>query len=354
MSKYPSLFQKLAIGDCTLDHRVILAPLTRLRTHGKNGVPRNYVEDYYTQRTTKNGLLISEACIVADEAHGMDHAPGIYTQQQVDKWRSIVDAVHQRGGYFYNQIIALGRVADPAFLDSELKGPSEDIYKDRQVKELSVDDIHRFVGHFKQAAINAMQGANFDGVEIHCANGYLIDQFIQKQTNRRSDEYNAESLKLPKEILEAVVQAIGAHKTSVRMSPFSAWQGMRGEYEPFAQFKPWVEHVVCTYKNLAYVHFVDPPAGSPKEDFDKSDTLKQIVRNSGITVISNTDHTLETANARADKHDEGVAFGKLFISNPDLPQRAHNGWPLNENFDRTTFYGGTERGYTDYPFYKID
>lgn len=138
---------------------------------GKNGVPKDYVEEFYTQRTTKNGLLISEACIIADEAHGMDHAPGIYTQEQVDKWRAITDAVHQRGGYFYNQIIALGRVADPNFLEGELKSPSKDVYRDREVKEMTVEDILRFVEHFKEAAINAMQGANFDGVEIHGANG---------------------------------------------------------------------------------------------------------------------------------------------------------------------------------------
>lgn len=184
--------------------------------------------------------------------------------------------------------------------------------------------------------------------------GYLIDQFIQKQTNRRTDEYRADTLKAPKEILDAVVQAIGAHKTGIRVSPFSAWQGMRGDYDPMEQFVPWIKHIVGTYKNIAYVHFVDPLAGSPKEDFQKSDILKHIVRENGVTVISNTDLTLEMANMRVAKYDEGVAFGKLFISNPDLPQRAFNGWPLNEDFDRTSFYGGTERGYTDYPYYKID
>ena len=149
-----------------------------------------------------------------------------------------------------------------------------------------------------------------------------------------------------------MVQAIGANKTGVRMSPFSAWQGMRGDYEPVQQFEPWIRHIVNTYKTLAYVHFVDPLAGSPQEDFEKSDYLKKIVRDAGITVISNSDITLEMANERASKYNEAVAFGKLFISNPDLPARARNGWPLNENYDRTSFYGGTEKGYTDYPFYK--
>ncbi|EIM20909.1 FMN-linked oxidoreductase [Wallemia mellicola CBS 633.66] len=352
MTIHKDLFKEIRIGDLNVEHRIIHAPLTRMRTQGKNGILRDYVTEYYKQRTTKNGLLIGEACVIAEEAHGLDHAPGIYNEEQIAAWKNVTNVVHQHGGYFFAQIFALGRVAVPEFLDAELKGPSDDVYRDRRVKEMSVNDIERFIGHFKQAATNCINAAKFDGVEIHGANGYLVDQFIQKKTNRRTDAYAAHTLKFPKAVLAAVVDAIGEKKTAIRISAFSAWQGMR-EDNPMETFVPWCEHIVSTYKNLAYVHFVDPLIGSSEEDFKNSDTLKKIIKDGGLTVISNTDYSLKTANERAAQpYDEGVAFGKLFISNPDLPHRALKNHPLNENYDRTSFYGGTEVGYIDYPYYQ--
>ncbi|TIB72627.1 FMN-linked oxidoreductase [Wallemia mellicola] len=346
-AKYQALFKPRNLGQLQLQHRIALAPLTRLRTKG-DGVIEDYVPEYYQQRSTKGGFLISEATLIAKEA-GSAYGklePGLWSNEQLEQWKKVTKSVHDKGAYIYSQLWALGRIANPE-LSERLVGPSAGTYQGNKVEELSVEDIKRYVNHYKQAAINAVETAGFDGVEIHAANGYLIDQFTQKLTNRRTDEYSAESLKFPSEVLEVVVNAVGQERTGIRLSPFNTFQEMRDE-NPLATFTPWVEKIVKTYPKLAYIHFVD---GTTPEDQRDGNKLKDIIRDAGIAVISNNTYNLDKASKRAEERDEIIAFGKYFIANPDLPDRAAKDLPIVKA-DVNTFYGGGRNGYTDYPFYK--
>ncbi|TIB81163.1 FMN-linked oxidoreductase [Wallemia mellicola] len=335
------LFKPARIGNCNLSHRIALAPLTRLRVDDF-GVPSDYTPLYYQQRASKGGLLISEATLPAKEAGGLPRLPGIYTNEQINRWREVVESVHRLGTFIFCQLYALGRVADPRLVDN-LVGVSNDVYNGNNVKQLSEEDIRRYIAHFRQASINAVDKAGFDGVEVHSANGYLLDQAIQQVSNKRLDSYGGlNRLRFPYEVVETTTQAIGEAKTGVRISPFSRYQGMRDEC-PYTTFEPWVRTLVKNFPNIAYVHFVE---GFTEDDIKIGDELKKQIKMSNIPVISNLAYSLEVANSRAEEHDEIVAFGKQFISNPDLPERIYNEWPLNEP-DTSTYYTQGREGYIE-------
>ncbi|KAG8717614.1 hypothetical protein FRC08_007097 [Ceratobasidium sp. 394] len=361
MSTPSNLFEPLQIGDLTLQHRIVLAPLTRFRADDAH-VHRDLATEYYKQRSQVPGtLLITEATFIAAEAGGFANVPGIWSDDQIAAWKKVVDAVHANGSYIYLQLWALGRAADPAVIRAEghpyvsssatrLEGQSED------PQALTKEDIKRYVSLYVQAAKNAVHKAGFDGVEIHSANGYLPDQFLQDTCNQRTDEYGGSVEKRARftlEITDAVVAAVGVKKTGIRFSPWSRFQDMCME-DPVPTFSYVVEELVKRHPDLAYIHFAEPRVSGDGD----ADSAHNPVRESNDFAreiwaprpfISAGGFTLDTATAHADKHaNEAVAFGRLFISNPDLPERFLAGAALTK-YNRATFYTPGPVGYTDYP-----
>ncbi|WOO85313.1 Flavin oxidoreductase hxnT [Vanrija pseudolonga] len=361
----PALFQPIKAGSLALKHRVVLAPLTRLRADLDTAVPFDPSTEYYAQRATDGGLLITEGTLIAAEAGGMAGAPGIYSPQQIAKWKQTTDAVHKKGGRIFCQLWAFGRLADPKLVPTvwtvDANKPFAYFETPTPVTELAAADIDRFVGYYRQAALNAIE-AGFDGIEIHGANGYLVDQFLQPVSNGRTDEYGGSvenRLRFPLRVLNAVSEAIGPERVAVRASPFGDFGGMRGDFNPLDTFIPWFKAIVAAQPKLAYVHAMAPRV-SGADDQDKSlvdkrgdslDPLREIVQGAGIAFISAGGSTPASALAEAEKDGNLVAFGRHFLANPDLPARIENGWPLNP-YNRKTFYTRGAEGYADYPFYK--
>lgn len=246
-----NLFKPMKIGNCQLQHRIVLAPLTRFRSEDDH-VPLPFVADYYAQRASIPGtLLISEATFIAPIAGGYDNAPGIWSQTQIESWKKVTDAVHEKGSYIFLQLWAMGRAAIVFQLKKELGQQAEVVSssdiaftKGSKPRPMSVEEIEEYVALYAQAARNSMD-AGFDGVEIHCGNGYLLDQFQQDTCNRRTDKYGGSienRARFPLMVVEAVVAAVGASKTAVRISPFSDYQGMKMD-DPVPQFTHFVSQL---------------------------------------------------------------------------------------------------------------
>ncbi|QRV96275.1 NADH:flavin oxidoreductase/NADH oxidase [Ceratobasidium sp. AG-Ba] len=321
---------------------------------------------YYAQRAEVPGtLLITEATFIAAEAGGFRNVPGIWNDAQVAAWKKVVDAVHASGSYIFLQLWALGRAAQADVLKAEGNYPyvsSSATPMDEKhgvPQELSKEDIKRYVGHYVHAAKNAVFGAGFDGVEIHSANGYLLDQFLQDNCNQRTDEYGGSPenrSRLLLEVTEAVTAAVGQKKTGIRLSPWNTFQGMRMK-NPIPTFSYALEQLVQKYPDLAYVHFVEP-AGSlgPKDGAHDVGSAETPASNDFAraiwgprTFLSAGGYDAKSALEAANKlENTGIVFGRYFISNPDLPKRLRTGAALTE-FDANTFYTPGPKGYTDYP-----
>ncbi|WVQ85654.1 hypothetical protein IAT38_007820 [Cryptococcus sp. DSM 104549] len=352
-----NLFQPIKAGSTDLKHRIVLAPMGRLRATQKTGVPSKEAALYYAQRASDGGLLISEGTVIAPEAGGYDYVPGIWSSEQVEAWKPVPPAVHAKGGRIFCQLGSIGRMALPENVD-KVFAPSN-IPADAGTKDLTVmteEDIDRFVEHYRQATVNAVE-AGFDGVEIHCANGYLLDEFIQSVSNQRTDDYGgtpANRFRFPLRVLTAVSSIIGASRVGVRISPFARFQNMR-EPNPLATFVPFVEALLEAHSDLAYVHAVDRRIDGvddiPHEEVQMTDSLddiRDVVKRlgRGTAFIIAGGFTPAMAREHAEKHDDLVAFGRHFTSNPDLPERIKNGWPLTV-YHRDTFYTQTLEGYTE-------
>jgi NADPH2 dehydrogenase len=353
----------MLVGDCQLQHRVVLAPLTRFRSSDSH-VPLPMVTEYYVQRASTPGtLLISEATLIAPEAGGYDNAPGIWNKDQIDSWREVTDAVHAKGSFIFLQLWAMGRAAIVFALKRELGQQAEVVSssniafpkgsKPRPMTEWEIDD---YVELYVQAARNSID-AGFDGVEIHCGNGYLLDQFQQDTCNKRTDKYGGSienRARFPLMVARSVVEAIGAKKTAVRISPFSDYQGMKMD-NPIPQFTYFVKHL--KELELAYLHIVEARMAADKEtkSRDSIDFLIDLWDNQSPVILAGG---FKSATARECVDDEysdrdiGIAFGRYFISNPDLVFRLQKGIPL-ALYNRATFYSlKEEEGYTDYPFHQ--
>jgi len=368
-STTPLLLQPVKIGRLQLAHRVVLAPLTRLRSSKTSHVPANpLVKEYYSQRGSVPGtLLITEATFIASKAGGYSNIPGIWSEEQIKAWKEVTDQVHRNGSYIYLQLWALGRTADPAVLASEdpshvLVGASPIPVSGRPApKELTIEEIREFVRLYAQAAKNAVRKAGFDGAEIHGANGYLIDQFLQDVSNQRTDEYGGSIEKRSKfglEVVKAVSDAIGEDRTAIRLSPWSPFLSMRME-DPIPQFSYFVSELKEKHPNLAYLHIVEPRISGDNdahahqiEEVDSNDFIRKIWKPLPLIVAGG--YTPETGIKAAEENGELVAFGRRFISNPDLPIRIRDNIPLTP-YERKTFYAPGDSpeayiGYTDYPF----
>jgi NADPH2 dehydrogenase len=363
-SSSSKLFKPLKIGNMSLDHRLVMAPLTRFRADDQN-VPLPMVAEYYAQRASVPGtLLITEATFIAPQAAGYPNVPGIWNQDQITAWKAVTDAVHAKGSYIYLQLWALGRVAVPDVLKGMPGGPyavrsASDIPEKEGATvptPMTEAEITEFVGLYAQAAKNSIE-AGFDGVEIHGANGYLIDQFLQDNSNQRTDAYGGSVEKRSRfglEVAKAVVQAVGAEKTGIRLSPFSPFQGMKME-NPIPQFT----HFITNLKELklAYIHVVESriSGNADIETTEKIDfALKAWGKTSPVLIAGGfkPDSALRAVDEEYADEDIAVVFGRYFISNPDLPWKIKNGVDLVK-YDRDTFYKAkSEDGYTDYPFDK--
>lgn len=365
---FPHLFSPVQIGPYQLKHRLVLAPLTRMRAAKPSLAPRPLNAEYYAQRTTPGGLLIAEASPVAATAFGSPGVPGIYTQDQIAGWRKVVDAVHAKGGIIFLQLWHVGRVSHSSFqpggalpvapsaiaISQELKTSTADgkftTYETPRALEMS--EIPGIIDAFRQAAKNAL-AAGLDGVEVHGANGYLLEQFLQSRSNQRTDQYGGSienRARLLLEVTQAVVDVWGANRVGVRLSPYGIANDS-GEPEPM----PLYTHVVEKLNplGLAYLHFIEPrSSGAGRAEVNWQNVpsamvlFRPIWKGKLIAAGGFTGQTAEDAIAQG--HADAVAFGRIFISNPDLPRRLQRGYPLTP-YDRKTFYGGEEAGYTDYP-----
>jgi N-ethylmaleimide reductase len=357
MSDTPNLFEPYAFGSLTLSNRVVLAPLTRNRA-GAGFVPSEFAATYYAQRASA-GLLISEATQISQQGQGYQDTPGIYSQAQIDGWRKVTDAVHARGGRMFLQLWHVGRVSHvdlqengavpvaPSAIRAQTKTFVNNGFMDvSEPRALTLDELPGIVNDFRRAAANAI-AAGFDGVEIHGANGYLLDQFAKDGANARTDAYGGSvenRARLLLEVTAAVVDEIGAQRTGVRVSPISPANGVSSS-DPQSQFNYIVEQLDAL--GIVYIHVVEGATGGPRNiapfDFD---SLRRRFRN---TYIANNGYDLDLATSRlAEGEADLFAFGRPFIANPDLVERLKAGAPLAV-FNPATLYGGGAEGYIDYP-----
>jgi N-ethylmaleimide reductase len=365
---FPSLFSPLQIGPYRLKHRVAMAPLTRMRAEKPSLAPRPLNVEYYAQRATEGGLIIAEASPVMATGFGSPGVPGIYTGQQIRGWREVVDAVHARGGVIFLQLWHVGRVSHSSFqpggglpvapsavpISADFKTATADgkVVPYETPRALETAEIPGVIDAYRQAAKNALE-AGFDGVEVHGANGYLIEQFLQSHSNLRTDRYGGSienRVRFLMEVTEAVVEVWGADRVGVRLSPHGVANGS-GEADPM----PLYTHAVKSLNalGLAYLHFIEPrSSGAGRAEVNHQNVpsamvlFRPIWRGTLITAGGFTGEMAEAAIAAG--HADAIAFGRIFISNPDLPRRLREGFPLTP-YNRATFYGGEERGYTDYP-----
>ena len=362
----PKLFTPLTLGPLTLSHRVVMAPLTRMRASPDGNVPTALNALYYAQRATPGGLLIAEATPVSWQGHGHPNVPGIHTAAQVAGWRGVTDAVHARGGCIVLQLWHTGRVshsshqpgraapvgpsaiaAQGTTIDADWKSVPYEVPRALELAEMSP-----LVDSWRQAAANALR-AGFDGVEVHGANGYLLEQFLQSRSNMRTDRYGGSienRCRLHLEIAAAVAQEVGADRTGIRLSPWGIANDS-GEADPL----PLYTHLVreLAQLKLAYLHLIEPRAsGTGKADIfrEGQPSAAQTFRPLWPTVLIDAGGFDRDGAIQAveDGRADAVAFGRYFISNPDLARRLQIGAALTP-YHRPTFYGGGEAGYTDYP-----
>ncbi|TWC05339.1 N-ethylmaleimide reductase [Bradyrhizobium macuxiense] len=352
------------LGAFRLAHRVVMPPLTRMRS--ANGVPSPLAATYYGQRATDGGLIIAEATQISQQGQGYPQTPGIYTPEQVAGWRTVVDAVKERGGVIFLQLWHVGRISHSSFqkdgavpvAPSAIRPAGNAFKSDFQrapyetPRALELNEIAEIVADYRKAAENAKQ-AGFDGIEIHAANGYLLQQFLEDKTNHRTDRYGgsiANRARLLFEVLDAVSDVWPADRVGVRLSPFSS-VGDVADSDPMGLYTYVIKELAA--RDVGFLHLIEARVRAGLVD-QTDDAAPQSVATllrplfPGAFIVSGG-FTAETAEqALAAGTADLVAFGRAFIANPDLPRRLALGARLNEP-DRSTFYGGAERGYTDYP-----
>ncbi|MGD0959559.1 MAG: alkene reductase [Methylomonas sp.] len=354
-----TLFDSISLGDLTLSNRVFMAPLTRNRARS-DGVPGTLAATYYAQRASA-GLIVSEATQISPMGKGYKDTPGIYTEEQVSAWSRVVESIHMAGGKIFLQLWHVGRISHSSLLPDGAQPVAPSAIRARsqtftdagfvdvsEPRALTLSEIKQTINDYGVAAANAKR-AGFDGVEIHAANGYLIDQFLQSTTNQRLDLYggNAENrTRFLCEVAEAVLSVWDAARVGVRLSPFGTFNDME-DAKPEETYLRVVADL--NLLGLGYLHIIEPSsmpnsaAGAPELLF------QQLRRNwNAVYIVNGGYDSARAESAVSSGYADAVSFGKLFIANPNLPARLRQNLPLNTP-DPTTFYGGGERGYIDYP-----
>ncbi|KAL4933776.1 alkene reductase [Aspergillus undulatus] len=359
------LFAPLHIANVDLQHRVVMAPLTRLRAT-KDHIQLPITKTYYEQRASVPGtLIIAEAVMISPRsgAGGVPHGPGIWNEEQIAAWKDITDAVHAKGSYIFAQLFAAGRAGDPSTLkadcgeegEGEVAAPSSIPMDSSAIlpRELTEREIQGIIADFAIAARNAME-AGFDGVEVHGANGYLVDQFLQDMTNHRSDRWGGSienRARFGLEVARALVDAVGAERVGFRVSPWNTWQGMKMA-DPVPQFSYFV--MGLRELKLGFLHVIESRVIN-NVDCEKTESIDFLLKIWGRTspVLVAGGYTPDNAEAAFQEYkdnDIAVVFGRHFLANPDLPFRIQQGLSLNK-YDRASFYTPMgEEGYADYPF----
>lgn len=350
----PSLFDPIELGAIRAANRVVMAPLTRTRADGDH-VPTEMMVEYYRQRASA-GLIISEATGISRQGLGWPNAPGIWTEAQTEAWKPITEAVHEAGGKIIAQLWHQGRLARPdvnklqplsaSVTRAPYPIPEKNPYG--EARAATIDEIKEAIEQYAQATRNAL-AAGFDGVQLHGANGYLIDQFLRDNTNLREDEYGGSPenrIRFMKEAVQAVIAVAGAERTSIRLSPNGETQGA-DDSNPEAVFIPAAKAL-----DELGISFLELREQSPDGTFGASSVPKlspQIRKVFSRPLVLNQDYTLEKAQADLDSGlADAIAFGRAFIGNPDLVERLRTGAPLNQDNPKTWYSKGPE-GYIDYP-----
>jgi N-ethylmaleimide reductase len=352
------LFDPVQLGALTPKNRIVMAPLTRSRA-GDAGVPGPMNAEYYAQRASA-GLIVSEATNISAEGRGYAYTPGIFNAEQVSGWRLVTDAVHKAGGLIFCQLWHVGRISHPSLQPGGALPVAPSAVKPEgqaftntgfqphvTPRALETDEIRRVVQDYAHAT-RCARDAGFDGVEIHAANGYLIDQFLKDKTNRRTDAYGGSienRVRFLAEVVEAVTATWSSERVGIRFSPISPANDI-ADSDPKPLFEEAVR--VINRHNLVYMHVVEGATQGPREvpgGFD----LQVLRRAFNGLYMANNGYDLDLAlRARATGAADLIAFGRPFIANPDLVERLRTDAPLAEP-DRSTFYGGDAHGYTDYP-----
>lgn len=355
------LFAPLTLGPLTLPNRMVMAPMTRARSTQPGDVPNAMMTTYYAQRASA-GLIVSEATQISRQGQGYSFTPGIYTEAQVQGWRRVTDAVHTAGGRMVLQLWHVGRMSHPSFHADGLPVAPSALSPEAKVwvvgddgvgrmvdssvpRALSTAEIAGVIDDFRRAAANAMR-AGFDGVEIHGANGYLIDQFLRTTSNHRTDAYGGtmdNRTRFAREVAAAVASEAGAERTGMRLAPFITQRNMN-----CPETIPTMLHLARQLDTLglAYIHLAEA-------DWDDApsipDDFRQALRNaySGRVIVAGKYTPERAQQILSSGMADLVAFGRPFIANPDLPARYAAGLPLAA-FDPATLFGGTEHGYSDY------
>lgn len=358
-----TLLSSFEMGDLTLKNRVVMAPLTRSRA-GEERMPNNIMAEYYAQRAGA-GLIISEATVISKQGNGWLNSPGIYSDQQTEAWRQVVEALHAKGTPVFLQLWHCGRASHSSFQENgqlpvsasavKLNGDYIHTPIGKQPYEtprfLEIEEIPGVVEDYRLAAVRA-KAAGFDGVEIHAANGYLIDQFLQSKTNHRSDRYGGSMenrYQFLKEIVESIITVFPAHRVAVRLSPNGNFNDMGSP--DFRENFLYVAQQLDSY-NLAYLHIVDGlefgfhKLGEPMNLAEFREVFSQ-------PLMGNCGYTKETAEAAIQSGNADlIAFGRPYISNPDLAERFANNWSLNPLPDMSIWYSFDKEGYIDFPTYQ--
>ena len=356
------LFSKYTLGDIELKNRIVMAPMTRCRAIGN--IPNDMNATYYEQRAGA-GLIVTEGTSPSPNGLGYCRIPGLFNEAQVEGWKKTTNAVHARGGKIFVQFMHSGRISHSlnlpsgatAFAPSAVQAAGQ-IWTDQEgmkdfdiPKAMNTQELKQTIHEYEQAAVLAMK-AGFDGVELHGANGYLLEQFISPVSNQRTDEYGGSiknRCRFVLEVADKVIAAIGANKTSIRLSPFGVASDMPHYPEIEETYTYLAEQL--NIRGILYIHLVDHSAmGAPEVPFSIKNTIHQKFKN---TLILTGGYNFETAEADLKSgYTDLVGFGRQFINNPDLVTRFINNLPLSEKLDLNTFYSAGEQGYIDYPVYS--
>lgn len=356
------LIEAAQVGDIAVQNRVFMAPLTRSRANNPTYKPTDIHATYYAQRAGA-GLIITEATVVSEQGRGYVNTPGIYSQEQVEGWKKVTEAVHAKGGKIYVQLWHVGRVSHPSFHGGALPvapsaiNPEIDVFTAEGMmttavtpKALEVAEIKAIVQDFKQAGANAL-AAGFDGVEVHGANGYLLQQFFNGNSNKRTDDYggsNENKARILIEILDALLEVMPASKIGLRLSPMT--HGLGG-IEVDAETVGTYDYIIKQMNNykLAYLHFLRHNKDIPHGLKDEIGHYRALYKG---FLVANAGYDGATGNAELESgRADAIAYGRPYIANPDLAARLEHGWPLVEP-DPSTFYTAGEEGFLDYPNYQ--
>ncbi|KAI8808328.1 NADH:flavin oxidoreductase/NADH oxidase [Cladochytrium replicatum] len=352
----PGLFSPVKVGDMTLFHRVVMGPMTRSRAPGSFANEQQAL--YYYQRATPGGLLISEGTPPSVTGHGYDDVPSLITEEHALAWRKSTSAVHDVGGYIYAQLWHVGATSNPKYQPNGAAPPSASeipLISSKadglKTRALTIPEIKSIVQEYKTSADLAINTAGFDGVEIHGAHGYLIDQFLHSSTNFRMDEYGGSienRARFVLEIVEAIVEAVPASKVAIRLSPGLGIHRMQDD--KYVELFSYVLQQLQKY-DLAYIHLTEPGWGAGFSDAyaNKEEAIKagraHLVFNDGGSAGTAGEAAIESGRAHL------VGYAKPFIPNPDFVKRLWYGWPLTVADETQFFYGGDEKGYSDWPSY---